>query len=100
MLWVSVVCSALYRYIPQYFLDVVKVTFHWYKCYFWKKLTDITPPCVILADMEEMEKTFFETKGKYQILFDWSHGWKGDGGFKLALGSKKIKQTTGNKSVW
>ena len=47
------VASVFYRDIPQYSVDIVKVTYPWYECDFAPKLTGIPPCVVILADTED-----------------------------------------------
>ena len=56
------VALVFYRYIPKYFVDIVKVTYPWYKCDFAPNLTGIPHNIIILAYMEDHNESFFEIR--------------------------------------
>ena len=54
----QLVGSALYRYIPQEFVDILNVTYTWYKFDCAPKLNGILPRFFMLADMEDLSNIF------------------------------------------
>ena len=75
--------SVLYTYIPQYFFDIVKVTYPWYKCDFEQKVTGTNNRVVILADTKETKKGFLEIRGNIKHYFTDIMDESGVGNYNL-----------------
>ena len=55
----SLLASLYYLDTPQWFVDIVKVTYPWYKCDFAPKLTVIIPHVIIVCIYGRSKKKVF-----------------------------------------